>query len=179
MSRIGRMPITIPAGVTVNVSDSNLVTVKGPLGELSEQISKDITVKVEGTEITFTRPSDDKNHRALHGLSRALTNNMIIGVTKGFQKELDMVGVGYRATKSGKTMTLAIGFSHPVELEDNADITYEVPTQTHIIVKGISKQKVGEAAAKLRAIRSPEPYHGKGIRYADEYVRMKEGKTGK
>lgn len=179
MSRIGKLPITIPAGVTVTVSEANLVTVKGPKGELCEQINSDIKVNIEGGVLTVTRPSDDKNHRALHGLSRALINNMIIGVTNGFEKNLDMVGVGYRATKSGNKLVLAIGFSHPVEFEEKDGITFDVPAPTHIVVKGISKQMVGEIAAKIRAVRPPEPYLGKGIKYTEEVIRRKEGKTGK
>ena len=179
MSRIGKMPITIPVGVTVTVSDDNVVTVKGPKGQLSEKISRDITVNVDGGVLTVTRPSDDKKHRALHGLSRALIMNMVHGVTEGFSKELDMVGVGYRATKNGKKLVLAIGFSHPVEFEEFGDITFEVPAPTHIVVRGISKQEVGEVAAKIRAVRPPEPYLGKGIKYTDEVIRRKEGKTGK
>ena len=179
MSRIGKLPITIPAGVTVTVSDENVVSVKGPKGELSERISKDISVNVDGSVLTVTRPSDDKKHRALHGLSRALIMNMVNGVTNGFTKELDMVGVGYRATKNGKKLVLAIGFSHPVEFEEKDGITFDVPAPTHIVVKGISKQMVGEIAAKIRAVRPPEPYLGKGIKYTDEVIRRKEGKTGK
>ena len=179
MSRIGKLPITIPAGVTVTVSDENVVSVKGPKGELSERISKDISVNVDGNVLTVARPSDDKKHRALHGLSRALIMNMVNGVTNGFTKELDMVGVGYRATKNGKKLVLAIGFSHPVEFEEKDGITFDVPAPTHIVVKGISKQMVGEIAAKIRAVRPPEPYLGKGIKYTDEVIRRKEGKTGK
>ena len=179
MSRIGKLPITIPAGVTVTVSDENVVSVKGPKGELSERISTDISVNVDGNVLTVTRPSDDKKHRALHGLSRALIMNMVNGVTNGFTKELDMVGVGYRATKNGKKLVLAIGFSHPVEFEEKDGITFDVPAPTHIVVKGISKQMVGEIAAKIRAVRPPEPYLGKGIKYTDEVIRRKEGKTGK
>lgn len=179
MSRVGRLPITIPQGVTVNVSDINVITVKGPLGELSEKIDKDISIEIDGETLTVTRPSDNKKHRALHGLSRALINNMVIGVTKGFEKKLQIVGVGYRATKSGKKLDLSLGHSHPVVMEDPDGITTEVPTQTEIIVKGINKQLVGNYASKIREWRKPEPYKGKGVRYADEHVRRKEGKTGK
>ena len=179
MSRIGKLPITIPAGVTVNVTDENVVVVKGPKGELSEKINNDIKVNVEGGVLTVTRPSDNKNHRALHGLSRALINNMIVGVTNGFEKNLDMVGVGYRATKNGNKLVLAIGYSHPVEFEEKDGITFDVTAPTHIVVKGISKQMVGEIAAKIRAVRPPEPYLGKGIKYTEEVIRRKEGKTGK
>ena len=179
MSRIGKLPITIPAGVTVNVTDENVVVVKGPKGELSEKINNDIKVNIEDGVLTVTRPSDNKNHRALHGLSRALINNMIVGVTNGFEKNLDMVGVGYRATKNGNKLVLAIGYSHPVEFEEKDGITFDVTAPTHIVVKGISKQMVGEIAAKIRAVRPPEPYLGKGIKYTEEVIRRKEGKTGK
>lgn len=179
MSRIGRSPITISAGVTVSVSDTNLVTVKGPLGELSEQIDKDITVVIEGDSINVTRPSDSKRNRSLHGLSRTLIFNMAVGVTQGYEKKLKIVGVGYRAAKNGNKLDLTLGFSHPVQMEDPDGITVEVPTNTDIIVKGINKQQVGNYAAKIRDWRKPEPYKGKGIRYIDEHVRRKEGKTGK
>ncbi|MBS7528215.1 50S ribosomal protein L6 [Fusibacter paucivorans] len=179
MSRVGRLPITIPQGVTVSVSNTNLVTVKGPLGELSEQIDKDIKVEIDGETLTVLRPSDNKRHRALHGLSRALVNNMVVGVTKGFEKKLQIVGVGYKAAKNGKKLELSLGHSHPVVMEDPAGITTEVPTQTEIVVKGIDKQQVGNYASVIRDWRRPEPYKGKGVRYVDEYVRRKEGKTGK
>ncbi len=179
MSRVGKLPITMPQGVTVAVSEENLVTVKGPLGELSEQIDKDIKIEIDGETLKVVRPSDNKRHRALHGLSRALINNMVIGVTKGFERKLQIVGVGYRATKKGKNLDLQLGHSHPVVMEDPEGITTEVPTQTEIIVKGINKQQVGNYASKIRGWRPPEPYKGKGVRYADEHVRRKEGKTGK
>lgn len=179
MSRIGRMPITIPQGVEVKVSEENLVTVKGPLGELSEKIDREITITREGEELVVTRPSDNKKHRELHGLSRSLIQNMVTGVTKGYEKKLEIVGVGYRANKSGKKLELSLGFSHPVVMEDPEGLTVEVPNNTEIIVKGIDKQQVGNYAAKIRDWRKPEPYKGKGIRYAGEYVRRKEGKTGK
>ena len=179
MSRVGRLPITIPQGVAVNVSNTNLVTVKGPLGELSEQIDKDIKIEIEGETLQVVRPSDNKRHRALHGLSRALINNMVTGVTKGFERKLQIVGVGYRAAKNGKKLELSLGHSHPVVMEDPDGITVEVPTQTEIIVKGINKQQVGNYASKIREWRKPEPYKGKGVRYSDEVVRRKEGKTGK
>lgn len=179
MSRIGRSPIELPEGVTVTVDASNLVTVKGPLGTLTEKINKDMTVNIEDKVLTVVRPSDKKQHRALHGLSRALINNMVVGVTKGYEKKLTIVGVGYRAAKKGKTLDLQLGFSHPVSMEDPDGITVEVPSNTEIIVKGIDKQLVGNYAAKIRAWREPEPYKGKGIRYVDEYVRRKEGKAGK
>lgn len=179
MSRIGRLPITIPQGVTVTVDAANVVTVKGPLGELSQPINKDITVNIEGEVMTITRPTDNKNHRALHGLSRTLINNMVVGVTKGYERKLKIVGVGYRAAKNGKNLELTLGFSHPVVMVDPDGITVEVPAQTDIIVKGIDKQAVGNYAAKIREWRQPEPYKGKGIRYENENVRRKEGKTGK
>lgn len=179
MSRIGRLPITIPQGVTVTVDAANVVTVKGPLGQLSQPINKDIQVNIEGEVMTITRPTDNKNHRALHGLSRTLVNNMVVGVTKGYEKKLKIVGVGYRAAKTGKNLELTLGFSHPVVMADPDGITVEVPAQTDIIVKGIDKQAVGNYAAKIREWRQPEPYKGKGIRYENENVRRKEGKTGK
>jgi len=179
LSRIGKQPITIPGGVEVIVADSNLVTVKGPKGNLSEQINPDIKVNINDNVITVERPSDNKNHRALHGLSRALIANMLEGVTKGYEKKLQIIGVGYRAQKKGKVLNLQLGFSHPVDMEDPEGITTETPSQTEIVVKGINKQAVGNYAAKIRDLRPPEPYKGKGIRYADEYVRRKEGKAGK
>lgn len=179
MSRIGRLPITIPQGVTVTVDATNVVTVKGPLGQLSQPINKDITVSVEGEVITVTRPTENKVHKSLHGLSRTLVSNMVEGVTKGYEKKLKIVGVGYRAAKNGSNLDLTLGFSHPVQMVDPEGITVEVPTQTDIIVKGIDKQAVGNYAAKIREWRQPEPYKGKGIRYENENVRRKEGKTGK
>jgi len=179
MSRIGRLPIAIPQGVTITVSDDNVVTVKGPMGTLSEKIQKDIKIQIEGEVLSVTRPTDQKQHRSLHGLSRSLINNMVVGVTQGYVKKLSIVGVGYKAAKQGKKLDLALGFSHPVVLEDPDGITTEVPQQTEILVKGIEKALVGNYAAKIRALRPPEPYKGKGIRYADEKVRRKEGKTGK
>lgn len=179
MSRIGKLPIEIPQGVQVTVTEGNLVTVKGPLGELSEQISPEMNIAVDGDVMTVTRPSDNKTHRSLHGLSRTLIANMIVGVTKGYEKKLKIVGVGYRAIKKGKSLDLQLGFSHPVTMEDPEGITVECPSQTEIIVKGIDKQAVGNYAAKIRDWRKPEPYKGKGVRYENEYVRRKEGKTGK
>ena len=179
MSRIGRLPITIPAGVTVTVDENNLVTVKGPKGTLSQQVNPDITLKQEGNTLTLHRPTDNKNHRAMHGLYRALVHNMVVGVTDGFTKGLEMVGTGYRASVEGKTLTINIGFSHPVVLEAPEGITYECPNQTTILVKGSNKQQVGNLAADIRAIRKPEPYLGKGIKYQNEHIRRKEGKTGK
>ena len=179
MSRIGKMPITVPAGVTVTVSDANVVAVKGPKGELSQQINRDLTVKVDGSVVTVERPSDDKEHRSLHGLSRTLIANMITGVSEGFTKGLEIVGVGYRAAKQGNKLVINIGYSHPVEFEEQNGITLEVPAPNKILVKGIDKQLVGEVAATIRRVRKPEPFKGKGIRYEGEFVRRKVGKAGK
>jgi large subunit ribosomal protein L6 len=179
MSRVGKLPITMPQGVQIKISDMNLVTVTGPLGELSEQIDKDIKVEIDGETLSVTRPSDNKRHRALHGLSRALINNMVTGVTQGFERKLLIVGVGYKAIKNGNKLELSLGHSHPVVMEDPEDLTTVVPTQTEIIIKGISKQRVGNYASKIREWRKPEPYKGKGVRYSDEKVIRKEGKTGK
>jgi large subunit ribosomal protein L6 len=179
MSRIGKLPITIPSGVTVSVDETNLITVKGPLGELNEQINKDLKITIDNGTMTVERPSDNKTHRSLHGLSRTLINNMVVGVSQGYTRKLKIVGVGYKAIKNGKNLELALGFSHPVVMEDPAGLTTEVPVQTEIIVKGINKQLVGNYAAKIRDWRRPEPYKGKGIRYENENVRRKEGKTGK
>lgn len=178
MSRIGRAPIVIPAGVTVKIDDDNLVTVKGPKGELSRKIHQDITVKTEGAEILVTRPSDDKTHRSLHGLSRSLIHNMVVGVTDGFSKNLEISGVGYRAQKQGKNLNLSLGFSHPVVVEPPAGINFDVPSANTIVVSGINKETVGQIAAEIRGFRPPEPYKGKGIKYAGEHIRRKEGKAG-
>ena len=179
MSRIGRLPIAVPGGVNVSVDAENVVTVKGPKGELKQKIHQDITVVLEDGVINVRRPSDDKNHRALHGLSRSLINNMVVGVTEGYAKGLDIVGVGYRAQKQGKKVVLTVGYSHPVEVEEIPGIELEVPTPNKIVVKGIDKQLVGSIAHNIREIRKPEPYLGKGIKYETEVVRRKEGKTGK
>ena len=180
MSRIGRLPITVPAGVTVTVDSNNLVTVKGPKGTLSQQVNHAITVNQEGNMLHLTRANDSKENRAMHGLYRALVHNMVVGVTDGFSKTLELVGTGYRAAaEGGKKLTINIGFSHPVNVEAPANIKFETPSATQIIVHGIDKQQVGAIAADIRAIRKPEPYHGKGIRYTGEYVRHKEGKAGK
>ncbi|MBE5790127.1 MAG: 50S ribosomal protein L6 [Clostridiales bacterium] len=179
MSRIGKLPITVPAGVTVTVDANNLVTVKGPKGTLSQQINPAITVKQEGNILTLERPTDSKPHKAMHGLYRSLVHNMVVGVHDGFAKTLEMVGTGYRASVDGKKLTINIGFSHPVVLEAPEGITYETPNQTTIVVKGSNKQQVGNLAADIRAIRPPEPYLGKGIKYQNEHIRRKEGKTGK
>ncbi|MBQ9949143.1 MAG: 50S ribosomal protein L6 [Clostridia bacterium] len=179
MSRIGKLPITIPAGVTITVSDDNTVSVKGPKGSLSEKISQDMVIKNDGSILTVERPSDVKEHRALHGLSRTLINNMVVGVTTGYTKTLEIVGTGYKAQMQGKNLVLNLGYSHPVEMIPREGIEFEVPAPTKVIVKGINKQVVGQTAAEVRAVRSPEPYKGKGVRYEGEYVRRKEGKTGK
>ena len=180
MSRIGRLPITVPAGVTVTVDADNLVTVKGPKGTLSQQVNSAITVKQEGNVLTLERPTDSKPHKAMHGLYRALVHNMVVGVTDGFTKTLELVGTGYRAqADGGKKLTINIGFSHPVILDAPENISFETPNHNTIVVKGISKQQVGNLAADIRAIRKPEPYLGKGIKYTDEHIRRKEGKTGK
>ncbi|MBR3099528.1 MAG: 50S ribosomal protein L6 [Clostridia bacterium] len=179
MSRIGKLPITVPAGVTVTVSEDNLVTVKGPKGTLSQQVNPVITLKQEGNVLTLERPTDAKPHKAMHGLYRALVHNMVVGVTDGFSKTLELVGTGYRASVEGKKLTINIGFSHPVILEAPEGITYETPNQTTIVVKGSNKQQVGNLAADIRAIRKPEPYLGKGIKYQTEHIRRKEGKAGK
>lgn len=178
MSRIGRLPVTLPAGVTVTVDEANVVKVKGPKGELHESINPDIKVSIEGNVLTVSRPTDEKKHRALHGLSRALIANMVNGITKGYEKTLEIVGVGYKAQKTGNKIVLSMGYSHPVEIEEPKGITFDVPTPTTIVVKGTSKQQVGEIAAEIRGIRPPEPYKGKGIRYKNEVVRRKVGKTG-
>lgn len=179
MSRIGKLPITVPAGVTITVGDDHTVTVKGPKGQLSEKISSQMIIEEENGVLTVKRPSDQKEHRALHGLSRTLINNMVVGVTTGYTKELEIVGVGYRAQKQGNKLVLNVGYSHPVEFEEPAGIEFEVPGPNKIIVKGASKQAVGQLAANIRAVRPPEPYKGKGIKYVTEVVRRKEGKTGK
>ena len=181
MSRIGRLPIPVPAGVTVTIADDNTVTVKGPQGELSQKVNKDIKVEQVGTEIIVSRPSDSKPHRSMHGLYRSLINNMVTGVTKGFEKGLEIQGVGWRVAEWNKNqLTLAIGYSHPVVVDAPQGIEFDVDkSNVKITVKGIDKQLVGAIAADIRAIRKPEPYHGKGIRYDGEYVRHKEGKAGK
>ncbi|AND37771.1 MULTISPECIES: 50S ribosomal protein L6 [Cytobacillus] len=178
MSRIGKKPIEIPSGVTVTI-DNNTVTVKGPKGELSRSFNQDIEIKVEENVINVSRPSEAKEHRALHGTTRALLANMVEGVSKGFERGLELIGVGYRAQKQGKKLVLNVGYSHPVEIEPEEGIEVEVPSNTKIIVKGTSKERVGALAANIRDVRPPEPYKGKGIRYEGEYVRRKEGKTGK
>ena len=178
MSRIGNKVIVLPAGVELTNND-NVVTVKGPKGELTREFSKDIEIRVEGTEVTLHRPNDSKEMKTIHGTTRALLNNMVIGVSEGFKKELEMRGVGYRAQLQGNKRVLAVGKSHPDEVEAPAGITFELPNPTTIVISGISKEKVGQTAAYVRSLRSPEPYKGKGIRYVGEFVRRKEGKTGK
>jgi large subunit ribosomal protein L6 len=178
MSRVGKKPIEIPAGVTVTLND-NVVTVKGPKGELTRTFNPDIEIKVEENIINVSRPSESKEHRALHGTTRALLSNMVEGVSKGFEKALELIGVGYRAQKQGNKLVLNVGYSHPVEITPEAGLEVEVPANTKIIVKGTSKERVGALAANIRDVRRPEPYKGKGIRYEGEFVRRKEGKTGK
>ncbi|MBO7333989.1 MAG: 50S ribosomal protein L6 [Lachnospiraceae bacterium] len=178
MSRIGRMPIAIPAGVTVDIAENNKVTVKGPKGTLERVLPKEMEIKLEGADITVSRPNDLKKMKSLHGLTRTLINNMVTGVSAGYEKKLEVNGVGYRAAKSGKKLTLSLGYSHPVEMEDPEGIETVVEGNT-ITVKGIDKEKVGQFAAEIRDKRRPEPYKGKGIKYADEVIRRKEGKTGK
>ncbi|HHA9557807.1 TPA: 50S ribosomal protein L6 [Streptococcus pneumoniae] len=178
MSRIGNKVIVLPAGVELANND-NVVTVKGPKGELTREFSKDIEIRVEGTEITLHRPNDSKEMKTIHGTTRALLNNMVVGVSEGFKKELEMRGVGYRAQLQGSKLVLAVGKSHPDEVEAPEGITFELPNPTTIDVSGISKEVVGQTAAYVRSLRSPEPYKGKGIRYVGEFVRRKEGKTGK
>jgi len=178
MSRIGRMPIAIPAGVTVEVAENNKVTVKGPKGTLERVLPAEMEIKVEGAEIVVSRPNDLKKMKSLHGLTRTLINNMVVGVTAGYEKKLEVNGVGYKAAKAGKKLTLSLGFSHPVEMEDPEGIETTVDNNI-IVVKGIDKEKVGQFAAEIRDKRRPEPYKGKGIKYADETIRRKVGKTGK
>ena len=179
MSRIGRKVITIPAGVTVSVEAENLVTVKGPKGTLTANIHNNMIVTVEGATVTVARPDDEREKRALHGLSRTHISNMVEGVTKGYSKTLEMVGVGYKAAKSGKTLTLNLGHSHPILFEEKDGITFDVPNSTTIVVNGIDKQLVGQIAAQIREKRPPEPYLGKGVKYVGEHIRRKAGKTGK
>ena len=178
MSRIGKMPITVPAGVEINVAEGNVVTVKGPKGTLTRAFHPNMSINVEGAVATVTRPNDEKVNKSLHGLSRTLLNNMVVGVTAGFKKELDVNGVGYRVTKEGNKLVMNLGFSHPIIVEETADVQLEAPAANKIIVSGIDNQKVGQIAAEIRGKRPPEPYKGKGIKYSDEVIRRKEGKTG-
>jgi large subunit ribosomal protein L6 len=179
MSRIGRLPIALPQGVTVSVDDRNFVTVKGPKGTLAKELSRAMSIKMENNELIVSRPNDEKENKALHGLTRALLKNMVTGVSEGYSKSLELVGVGYRAAKQGKKLVLTVGYSHPVEIEAAEGIEFDVPAATQIIVKGIDKEKVGQVAAIIRDVRRPEPYKGKGIKYSNEVIRRKEGKTGK
>ena len=178
MSRIGRMPITVPAGVTVDVAAGNVVTVKGPKGELKRALRSEMTINQEGNVITVTRPSDAKEHRSLHGLTRTLLSNMIVGVTDGYKKELEVNGVGYRVAKEGTNLVMNLGYSHQVIMPEIDGITIEVPNANQVVVSGPDKQKVGQFAANVREKRPPEPYKGKGIKYSDETIRRKVGKTG-
>ena len=178
MSRIGRMPIAVPAGVTVDIAENNKVTVKGPKGTLERVLPTEMEIKVEGAEVLVTRPNDLKKMKSLHGLTRTLIANMIEGVSNGFKKELEIVGIGYRATLQGKNLVLNVGYSHDVTMTPPEGVTVEVPAPNKIIVKGANKEVVGETAAKIREYRMPEPYKGKGIKYADEVIRRKEGKAG-
>jgi large subunit ribosomal protein L6 len=177
MSRIGRMPIAVPAGVNISI-EGNTVKVKGPKGQLEKKFHPDITINIEAGKLEVTRPTDNKNHRALHGLTRSLLNNMVTGVTKGFEKKLELVGVGYRAAKQGNKLVLNVGYSHPIEMDPGPELSVEVPAPTKITVMGIDKEKVGAFAANIRAVREPEPYKGKGIRYEGEKVQRKAGKAG-
>jgi large subunit ribosomal protein L6 len=179
MSRIGKLPVQLPSGVSISVSNDNVVAVKGPKGELTQKIHKDMRVVVEGNVVTVERPTDNKPHKALHGLSRSLISNMVEGVTNGYQKVLEINGVGYRAQKQGKKLVLTVGYSHPVEIEEEGGVEFEVPAPNRVVVKGIDKQAVGHMAAKVRGVREPEPYKGKGIKYENERIIRKEGKTGK
>jgi large subunit ribosomal protein L6 len=179
MSRIGRQPVAIPAGVEVKVADGNVITVKGPKGTLERTLVAEMNVEVNGAEVVVTRPNDLKKMKSLHGLTRTLVYNMIVGVTDGYEKKLEINGVGYRAAKQGNKLVLSLGYSHPVEMEDPEGIESVVEGQNVIIVKGMSKEKVGQYAAEIRFKRPPEPYKGKGVKYADEVIRRKEGKTGK
>ena len=178
MSRIGNKIVVLPAGVEIK-QDGNDITVKGPKGELKRTFSSDMKMNIEGNEVTFTRPNDSKEMKTIHGTTRANFNNMVVGVSEGFQKALELIGVGYRAQLQGKKLVLNVGYSHPVEIEAPAGIEIEVPSNTSVIIKGSDKEVVGELAANIRGVRPPEPYKGKGIRYVGEFVRRKEGKTGK
>jgi large subunit ribosomal protein L6 len=179
MSRVGRLPVAIPSGVSVTVTPDNVVTVKGPKGQLVKGMSTKINIALENNSVVVTRNSDVKEERALHGLTRALINNMVTGVSQGYQKTLELVGVGYRAALQGKKLVMSLGFSHPVEIEAVSGIEFELPAPTKIIVKGIDKELVGAVSADIRTWRKPEPYKGKGIKYDNEVIRRKEGKTGK
>lgn len=179
MSRIGKMPITLPAGVEVTVADGNVVTVKGPKGTLEQKFHHNMIIKVEGSEVLVSRPNDEKENRSLHGLTRTLLHNMVVGVTEGFKKDLEVNGVGYRAQKTGTQLVLSVGYSHPVTVDEIPGITIDVPDANHITISGVDKQLVGQFAAEVRGKRPPEPYKGKGIKYANEVIIRKVGKTGK
>ena len=179
MSRIGRMPITVPAGVTVTVGENNYVTVKGPKGTLEQQLNSRMTIAQNGTELVVTRPTDEKEDRSVHGLTRALLNNMVVGAAEGFSKKLEVVGVGYKVAKQGTKLVLNLGHSHQIIIEEPAGIKIETPDANTIIVSGADKQAVGQISAVIRSKRPPEPYHGKGVKYSDEHIRRKAGKTGK
>ena len=179
MSRIGRQPVAIPAGVEVKVTEGNVITVKGPKGSLERTLVSEMKVEVNGDEVVVTRPNDLKKMKSLHGLTRTLVYNMVVGVTEGYEKKLEINGVGYRAAKQGNKLVLSLGYSHPVEMEDPEGIESVVEGQNVIVIKGMSKEKVGQYAAEIRFKRPPEPYKGKGVKYADEVIRRKEGKTGK
>jgi large subunit ribosomal protein L6 len=179
MSRVGKKPIEVPANVTVSVAADNTVTVKGPKGELTNQFNQDMKIEQEGNIITVVRPSESKEHRTIHGTTRALLANMVTGVSEGFSRSLELIGVGYRASLQGKKLVLNVGYSHPVEIVPETGVEIDVPSNTKIIVKGIDKERVGALAANIRGVRPPEPYKGKGIRYEGEFVRRKEGKTAK
>ena len=178
MSRIGKMPITVPAGVEINIAEGNVVTVKGPKGTLTRAFHENMNINVDGAVATVTRPNDEKANKSLHGLSRTLLSNMVEGVTKGFTKELEVNGVGYRVQKEGTKLVMNLGYSHPVVVEETEDVKLEAPAANKIVVSGIDKQKVGQIAAEIRGKRPPEPYKGKGIKYTTEVIRRKEGKTG-
>ena len=178
MSRIGRMPITVPAGVEVTIAEGNVVTVKGPKGTLTKNLHPDMIIEKEGAEITVKRPSDDKAHRSLHGLTRTLLHNMVVGVHETYKKELEINGVGYRAAKEGNKLVMNLGYSHPITVSEEEGITIEVPTPNKIVIVGCDKQQVGQFAAEVREKRPPEPYKGKGIKYVDEVIRRKVCKTG-
>ncbi len=179
MSRIGRKEVVIPAGVTVTVGEGNVVTAKGPKGTLTETLCPRMTITVEGNAAHVTRPTDEKEDRALHGLTRSLLHNMVVGVSEGYEKKLEIVGTGYRAALSGKTLVLNLGYSHDIKIDPEEGMSFEVPSATQITVKGIEKQRVGQMAAIIRGKRPPEPYHGKGVKYEGEKIRRKAGKTGK
>lgn len=179
MSRIGKRPIEIPEGVTVDIQQGNTVTVKGPKGELTNTFNEEMKIELEGNEMNVIRPSESKEHRSIHGTTRSVLDNMVVGVSKGFERSLELIGVGYRAQLQGKKLVLNVGYSHPVEFTPEEGIEIEVPENTKIIVRGIDRERVGALASNIRLTRPPEPYKGKGVRYVGEHVRRKEGKTGK